>query len=139
MDSQIEQLLGKYWNGETTLDEEKMLKAYFEQHPEVPEAQYFRKIADDRKVLPEKRFVHPGRKIRRAWLSMAAALLIGLISLPFILQQRPKADPYAVNNPEEALKITRASLMMVSQKLNKGKTYTYELTKLDDAREIIEK
>lgn len=139
MDSQIEQLLEKYWNGETTLGDERKLKAYFEQHPEAPEAQYFRKIADDRMKSPEKVFTHPGRKIRRAWLSVAAALLIGLISLPFFLQQRPKADPYAVNNPEEALKITRASLMMISQKLNKGKTYTYELTKLDDAREIIEK
>ncbi|NOX85713.1 MAG: hypothetical protein GXO86_07085 [Chlorobi bacterium] len=139
MDSQIEQLLEKYWEGETSPEEEKKLKAYFKQYPEAPEAQYFRKIASDRSTLPDKPFIHPGRKIQRAWLSVAAAVLIGLISLPFVLQQRPKADPYAVSDPQEALEITRASLMMVSQGLNKGKSYTYELTKLDDAREVLVK
>ncbi len=139
MDSQIEQLLEKYWNGETTLDEEKTLKAYFERHPEAPEAQYFRKIASDRVRLPDKVFIHPGRKVRRAWLSIAAAVLIALISLPFIFQQQTKVDPYAVDDPREAFEITRASLMMISKGLNKGKTYTYELTKLADAREVLVK
>jgi len=139
MDLQIEQLLEKYWNGETSLAEEKKLKAYFGQHPGAPEAQYFRKIVDERLKMPENPFVHPGRKIQRAWLSVAAAVLIVLLSLPFVFQQRPARDPFAVNNPEEALNITRASLMMVSQGLNKGKAYTYELTKLDDAREVLAK
>jgi hypothetical protein len=39
----------------------------------------------------------------------------------------------------EAFEVTRASLQMVSNGLNKGKTYSKELTKFNEAKQIIKK
>jgi len=139
MDLQIEKLLEKYWAGETSLDEEKEIREYFKDHPDQsPEGEYFERIKSKRETEPQYSFVHPGRKIRRLWLSAAAAVIIALLSIPFIIQQQKPKDKFAVNDPKEAFEITKASLMMVSQGLNKGKTYSAdELGKFDKAKTII--
>lgn len=140
MDSQTEKLLEKYWLGETTVAEEKMIKTYFQQHPdESMEAQYFGTTASAVSVKPGKTFEHPGSKRRRIWLSVAAAILIGLISIPFLINQEKAPEPYAVQDPMEAFEVTRASLQMVSNGLNKGKLYSGELTKFNEAKQIIKK
>jgi len=140
MDLQTEKLLEKYWRGETSVAEEKKIKAYFQQHPgETMEAQYFSNTAKAANVKSGKTFEHPGNKSRRIWLSVAAALLIGLISIPFLLNQEKAPEPYAVQDPMEAFEVTRASLQMVSNGLNKGKTYSKELTKFNEATQIIKK
>jgi len=53
------------------------------------------------------------------------------------MQNNNKPDQFAVEDPKEAFEITRASLMMVSERLNKGKTYSQELDKINKAKEII--
>lgn len=138
MDLQIEQLLEKYWNGETTIADEKLIKEYFKKNPDLSmEGQYFRKVDPSRKEIPTKVFEHPGRKRRLSWLS-AAAVLIVLMTLPFIFNNEAQQDQFAVENPTEAYEITRASLMMVSNGLNKGKTYSKkELNKINEAKTIV--
>ena len=42
-----------------------------------------------------------------------------------------------MQDPKEAFEVTKASLMLVSEKLNKGLTYTGELDKINEAKEII--
>ena len=140
MDLQTEKLLEKYWSGETSVAEEKMIKAYFQQHPEASlEASYFEKLNTEASKKPGRSFEHPGNKNRRIWLSVAAAILIGLISIPFIINSEKAPEPYAVQDPMEAFEVTRASLQMVSNGLNKGKTYSKELTKFNEAKQIIKK
>jgi len=140
MDLQTEKLLEKYWRGETSVAEEKMIKAYFQQHPEASlEASYFEKLNTEVSKKPGRSFEHPGRKKRRIWLSVAAAILIGFISIPFIINSEKSPEPYAVQDPMEAFEVTRASLQMVSNGLNKGKTYSKELTKFNEATQIIKK
>jgi len=138
MDLQIEELLAKYWKGETSIAEEELITKYFEQNPDLSmEGEYFRKIALDKSKMPVRGFKHPGRKRKLAWLSVAAAVTIGLLSLPIVLQQETTQDPFAVDDPKEALEITRASLMMVSKSLNRGKTYSNELNKFNEAKKLI--
>jgi hypothetical protein len=139
MDLQIEKLLEKYWAGKTSPDEEKAIRKYFKNHSEESlEGLYFNQIKSKREIKPQNSFVHPGRRIRRAWLYAAAVIIIALLSVPFILQQEKPEDKFAVNDPKEAFEITKASLMMVSQGLNKGKTYSAdELGKFDKAKTII--
>jgi len=140
MDSQTEKLLEKYWHGETTVAEEKIIKVYFQQHPdESMEAQHFSITASSASIKPGKAFKHPGSQSKRIWLSVAAAVLIGLISIPFIINQEKVPEPYAVQDPMEAFEVTRASLQMVSNGLNKGKTYSKELAKFNEAEQIIKK
>jgi hypothetical protein len=140
MDLQTEKLLEKYWRGETSVAEEKMIKTYYQQYPdESIEASYFEKLNTEASKKPGRSFEHPGIKKRRIWLSVAAAILIGLISIPFIINSEKSPEPYAVEDPMEAFEVTRASLQMVSNGLNKGKIYSKELTKFNEAKQIIKK
>lgn len=139
MDLQTEKLLAKYWQGETSIAEEKLIKEYFKQNPDLSaEGQYFRKTASSRQEVSNRTFEHPERKRRLTWLSAAAAVFIALLTLPFIFNNKAKQDQFAVDNPTEAYEITRASLMMVSNGLNKGKTFTKkELNKINEAKTIV--
>ncbi len=138
MKSRIKGLLEKYWQGDTSIEEERLIKEYFKTNPNHSgEGQYFGKIKSYKSVFPQKAFEHPGRKIRRVWLSVAAAVIILLISIPFVFNNQTQQDQFAVDNPAEALEITRASLQMVSNGLNKGKTYSNELVKFNEAKTII--
>lgn len=138
MDLQIEKLLEKYWAGETTVDEEKQIRRYFEKHPEESSLRsYFAGTQKKREIKPQKGFTHPGRRINRFWLSAAAAVLILLLSIPFVIQQQQPKNQFAVDDPAKAFEITKASLMMVSEGLNKGKNYSVELGKFDEAKKII--
>ena len=139
MDSQIKKLKEKYWAGETSPAEEKELKAYFSSHPSPDaEAKMFRQMDEQKKTGSGRTFTHPGRKIRTGWFSAAAAVIILVTAGLFVWQNDTNnADPYAVDDPQEAYEITRASLMKISEGLNKGKTYTYELTKINKAKETI--
>jgi len=138
MDLQIEKLKEKYWVGETSLAEEKELKAYFKKNPSLSaEGRYRADLSKKRELRSERSFTHPGRKTYKAWWSVAAMILV-LISVGFFfMQNNNKQDQFAVEDPKEAFEITRASLMMVSERLNKGKTYSKELNKINKAKEII--
>jgi hypothetical protein len=140
MDLQTEKLLEKYWLGETTVKEERAIKAYFEKHADDSmEAQYFGNLKNNTEKEPLKSFVHPGMHRKRIWLSAAAAIIMGLVSIPVIMNIEKEPDRYAVEDPMHALEVTRVSLQMVSNGLNKGKTYSNELAKFNEAKQIIKK
>ena len=137
MELQIKNLLAKYWQGNTTLEEEKLVKEYFEEHSELSaEARYFEYLGKEKNKRSRRAFRHPGLRIRRTLFSSVAAAIILLFSLPFFIPDNAKQDKYAIHNPEEALEVTRAALMMVSEGLNKGKTYSNELNKFNEAKHI---
>ena len=138
MDLRIEKLKEKYWAGDTSLAEEKELKAFFKENPSLlAEGRYHATLHKKGQLRSERSFNHPGRKNYTAWLSAAAAILILLSVGFFLLQDNTKPDQFAVEDPKEAYEITRASLMKVSEGLNKGKTYSTELNKIYTAKETI--
>lgn len=140
MESRIKGLLEKYWQGETSVEEERLLKKYFVHHPDQSaEKMHFANIKKEKSKYSQSAFEHPGRRIRRIWLSVAAAVLLLLITIPFIFNKQVDQDQFVVDDPTEALEITRASLRMVSDGLNKGKSYSNELVKFNEAKQIIKK
>lgn len=137
MDSQIKGLIEKYWNGETDLNEEKQVREYFRTHDGSGlEDQFFNQLASQQQVVPEKAFRHPGQQIRFKRIIAAAAAIIILFTVS-VWMFPAKPDKFAVNDPAEAFEITKASLQMVSNGLNKGKTYSNELAKFNEAKTII--
>lgn len=140
MDLRIEKLKQKYWAGETSLAEEKELKAYFKENPSLSkDGSYYAELKKQQQLKPVHSFIHPGRKKRQTWMSMAAAILILITVGFFVFQNDNKQDQFAAQDPQEAFEITKASLMMISEGLNKGKTYSQELNKINEAKEIINK
>ena len=138
MESRIDKLKEKYWAGETTLEEEKELKKHFDQNPSLgKEGAYFSSIKDSQEVLSQRSYNHPGRKSKRTWWSVAATVFVLLAVSLFFFQKNDSQQQFAVEDPTEAYEITKASLMMVSERLNKGKTYSKELDKINEAKKII--
>lgn len=127
----IEALLDKYFEGETSIAEEKQLKAYFgspgvAQHLEQyrPLFGYFEEQKQTQqfdKTIPLK----PGkRKIYVAWLSVAASVVVMFGMFMFLNNNEPSQvhDLGTYNDPEVAFRETQKALNMLSQNVNVGVT-----------------
>lgn len=79
MKDRIENLLGKYWEGETTLEEERELKTLLGSQSEYEnEKEYFGLIEDYGSEEPESLYIPKAkvRKLNSSWLSWAASVAI---------------------------------------------------------------
>ncbi len=148
----VQTLLNKYFAGETSLQEEKALKAYFNSDAVdvslksyQPLFQFFKK---EKEIESSKSFVAPNLKevmpsrlqLLRGhlfWRAAAATLVIGVGSF-FMLKQFKTKDSHSIaqnervkvfdeqDDPELALEAVKFALMKVSQKMKKGETQTTE-------------
>ena len=130
---QVAQLLEKYWQVETTVEEERMLAEYF-QGTDVPlEWETYREVfsfyEQERGVRPgeglEERImeqVRPRPRLRYAWWAAAAVIVMGL-GLSLYQGDRPVAktaykDTY--DDPQQALAAVQKALLVASRNMNKG-------------------
>lgn len=140
MESRIESLLERYWAGESTLEEEKEVKAWFAKNPHLTaDAQYFRQLRQQQNQRPQRPLVHPGRKRSRAQWSVAAAITVGIAAAFFVVKDAQEQREFVVEDPQEAIEITRKALLMIGTGLNEGKVHSSQLTRIKDAEELITK
>ena len=136
MDSrEIENLLEKYWQCETTPAEEEKLRNYFTQTKELP--LYLRKYRElfvyqqeerrirlsedfDRKILNRIRQQQASVvSWRRIGVGIAAVVLISIALRAFVVQQEQTVI-LTEQTPEQALTEVRQALSYVALKLNQG-------------------
>ncbi|AOC95522.1 hypothetical protein BB050_02410 [Flavobacterium anhuiense] len=130
--NKIEDILEKYFQGETSIAEENQLKEYFSssnvaQHLEQykPMFGYFSQAREQKSTyeIPLQT-----KKRNVAWLSIAASavVLLGIGTYFFVSE---KNEPTAVasqaelgtyDDPEEALKATQKALALLSNNVNVG-------------------
>ena len=145
----IKRLLDKYWEGETSLSEEQLLKDYFNGNHVAPNLEqykvlfiYFGKAEQKQSKQTFKELKKEGTTIRRLippqWVAAASVVLIAAASfLDYInFQGDPIETDTVVNenllaedtykDPEEAYKEAKAALMLISKGLNKGIEKTKE-------------
>lgn len=135
MGSQIDELLEKYWNGETSLEEEKRIKDHFKSTPTLSQdGKYFRYLAKEKNTTYEGPMVF---KKSKTWLSVAATVTVGVITAALAINEANK-DPFAIDDPQKALQATREALMMISSSLNEAQDHTMELTKINKAKEELQ-
>lgn len=138
MESRIEVLLSKYWEGETSLADEKELKEYFTQNPSLtPTGLYFRSVRKTSEVKSERPFKRPGRRISWTNLSIAATISIGILVGAFVFQDSNKRNDFEIEDPEQAYEIARTVLMKMSSNINEAQLHTTQLKKINQAEEII--
>ncbi|WOC40099.1 hypothetical protein [Polaribacter sp. HL-MS24] len=129
----IEKLLEKYLNAETSLQEEATLKSYFTEGPVAPHLQEYQSLFSYFTISKAESFSKPmrfttqkpkGKRLR--WFSIAAslALLVSVYASSEIYKQRKLEQQYA--------QISNA-LTLLSINLKKGenaiaKVQTYETT-----------
>jgi hypothetical protein len=138
---QISALLEKYWEGETSLQEERELKNYFASGAVDPRLHsiepLFRAVREDQgrqftAPVPAPRRLTIVATVWRTWA--VAASVAGLLFLGWLFRDQlagPAGKPMAAetknlqedtyDDPEKAAAEIKAALALVSSKLNKGK------------------
>ncbi len=136
----IRQLLEKYFDGETSVADERILKDYFSSDAVAPEFSEYKdlfgfyaaeKTVSSTKVLPIK------KKSNSRQLMAIAASVVVILGIGFTLlktQPETSADLGSFDDPELALIVTQKALALIGENLNKGKesiSYLneYEVTK----------
>jgi hypothetical protein len=157
--NKIKILLEKYWNCETTLEEESLLQEYFSgtDMPEdlkeyKPLFQYYKsqravKVTEgfEERVISE--IESNEKKGKRRYLNIyykVAAAVILILFFVTIHQQFIKVREKATvlvqdtfEDPEKALEETKKALLLVSEKWNKGKDNITKLSEFNRAERII--
>ena len=114
MESRIEKLLEKYWQGETSVAEEEELKHFFaSQGDSTVESRYWKTLQRQSNATSTKRFVHPGKRVRQTWLSIAASLMIGITVAMWVINDARKQREFVIEDPQEAYEMTRKALLML--------------------------
>lgn len=147
MDSKHSQeLWDKYMRGETSIEEEELLRRYYlsdQENLETSRVQYFKNLdafhqlqlvdSWDEDFLNQK--CSPPSPVGRVipWryiLSVAAAVALFVVCFS-ILQLPRKSSNVNISqyekDPKAAFELTKQSLQLISVKLNKGAVYTYEV------------
>ena len=122
--AKIESLLDSYFKGETSLDQENMLRDYFSTATIAPHLMAYQglfiglknaqKEVSEREVsLPES-----STNLRRWWLSVAASvvILLGVVGLHFRANQMTAEEQHALAEFNKS----RTTLLLMSKSFNKG-------------------
>lgn len=135
--SELKKLIDKYFEGETSLDEERKIKETFENNPELqhrfPESALFLALVAEKEVRPSKdlagQFEQPEAKVRHmhfgTTLKWAASIVIVLSTIFLLFPFNPSGDKAysdSFENPEEAYEEARKALAMVGGKMNHGRS-----------------
>jgi len=131
----IEKLIEKYFEGETSLEQEAELRRYFTSHkvPAYLEAYqdlfgYFEAKANEsfkKPLLPVKK-----AKLSYKWLSVAASIVL-LISVFIYNKNETKKEQLA-----QSYQSTQQALQLISKSLNKGAFAMMQLGEFEKAKDI---
>lgn len=158
--NKIEELLQKYWNCDTTIEEEKELRAYFEAN-NVPEQlkdtaalfRYFETmkkkslndVAFDGEVLRkvERPQETRWRKLVYNTMRIAAGLAVVLAATWFIRNEIRETTPQAVvdtyDDPKLAFEETKKALLMISKSFGTAEEQARKINMFNQAQEEIQR
>jgi len=141
MESQINKLREKYWRGETSVDEERELKILLHnQKDNSPEKIFFKELDSRKNEQGVVEFTYPKTKNNFIWkISSIAATIVILIAFAIGYNNYQQPDPYEITNPQQAYEVSLQALRLVSSELNKGKTYSSRIEKINEIKKSINK
>jgi len=160
MDSnEIKQLLEKYWNCETSLEEEQQLKEYFRGN-NIPESfketsELFRYFETQKKdslnhgfdgeVMKRIKEERPQGKVVKMMFNVAriaAGVVVVVAATYFVRQEIRKSYPPEIadtySDPKLAFEETKKALMMISKGFGKAQKETRKINLLNEAEQKIQ-
>lgn len=161
MDSnRIEDLLSKYWNCETSLEEEQQLREYFK-GGDIPEQwketaalfRYFEEnkkktlndVAFDAAVIQNAQPQKKGKLVKIFYNTMriAAGVAVLVMAVWFVRKEVRETTPQEVvdtyDDPQLAFEETKKALLMISKSFGTAETQAKKLNMFNEAQEEIQK
>jgi len=130
----IEELLGKYLNAETTVAEEKQLKNYFLNEKVAPHLEEYIALFDYFSISKNEKYTKTiqlnSQKRNWKWLSVAASVVL-LVSV------YTGYDNIQHRKAEKVYEQTMASLQLLSKNLNKGNEAIAQLQHFENTTDKI--
>ncbi len=137
---QIKAILEKYFEGHSSLEEEQLLKSYFQGADIDPKLEKYRLlfqflVSEKEQLAPEQlsQAIYSDAKSNNSlrvmvrWGLATAASILLAVSLYFSIPELQEASEveahwakYEVKDPKTATQVTRDALLKVSRHLNKG-------------------
>jgi hypothetical protein len=124
--NRIENLLEKYFDGETSITEENELKKYFSSSNVAPNLEQYKPLfvffIENKKETLTKKINLISTKRNITWLSIAASIVILLGVSIYINANEVKENKElgTYDDPKEALEATQKALAMLSNHVNTG-------------------
>lgn len=160
MDSKhAQELLQKYWNCETSLEEEHQLREYFRSE-EIPEplkdtASLFNYFEAQKQKAVDTHFEesvitqlkHPEKRGKMVQLMnnsmrIAAGVAVLLVAVYFVREEIRKNDTVAMedtyDDPKQALEETKKALMMISKGFGRAEQQAKKINLLNEAQDKIQ-
>ncbi|WP_055442327.1 hypothetical protein [Lacinutrix himadriensis] len=137
----IEQLLEKYNNGETSLKEEQQLKDYFKQETVAPHLEMYKPMFAYFSVSQEEKFtkdvpLKSNKSNLYKWISVAAVAVL-MLGFYFKSPLTSTEDLGTYDDPEMAYLEVKKSLEMISTQFNKGASSINYLAEVDNTTRLI--
>jgi hypothetical protein len=141
----IEKLIEKYFEAETTLAEEKELKAYFSSENVAPPLEQYKAIFGYTAQANQEQFtaavsLNSKKSNLVVWISVAASVVV-LLSVglfTFNHYNQPVNENYGTyDDPEVAFRETQKALEMISQSVNEGIGSMNYLSEYEQSKNII--
>ena len=140
----VEQLLEKYFQGATTIAEEKQLKAYFSSNDVAPHLAKYQTLFSYFEIQKGTQFeqklpLQPRKQSTVKWIGIAASfvVLFGLATFYFYPSEPKHEDLGTYDNPEEAFAATQKALLMVSEQVNIGMESVVYLEEYEKTKKTI--
>lgn len=140
----VEQLVEKYFQGETSIAEERLLKAYFSSNDVTPQLAKYQALFGYFETQKETQFeqkitLQPRKKFYVKWVGIAASFLVlfGLSTFYFYPTQPKSVELGTFENPEEAYFETQKALFMVSEQVNLGMKSVSHLKEYEKTKKSI--
>lgn len=133
----MDELVEKYWQGETSLEEEQLLQQHFKNNSAEngPEKALFTFFESEQANTYTKEVKMPKAKIRflsPKVMSIAASLAILLAALWTFNQYNQSSNQTVIDDPEIAMQLTREAFALLNGKVELGeKAITDNIVHLD--------
>jgi hypothetical protein len=145
--NKIERLVEKYFDGETSVEEEKELRKYFASTDVASHLMQYKSIFEylshaaaqeykqELAALPKLQY----KKRIKLWLSIAASVFVLLSAGMYVYVDRDvsRQDLGTCENPEEAMKETQRALAILSGHVNVGIESVMSLEQYEDSKKLI--
>jgi hypothetical protein len=124
----IEKLLEKYFEGETSIAEEKELKAYFSSSNVAQHLEQYKSVFGYFSQAKQEQFtatlpLQSKKRTKVVWLSVAASAVV-MLGVGFFAYQNTVESTQenldVINDPEVAFKETQRALALLSKHVNTG-------------------